>query len=407
MGDKPLIVDGDGHVMEPEDLWTERMDAKRWGDWIPHKVVEDEIYEIIYTGGEVRGGGRELQDQLAAAVGMTAKEFYDLLESLRMPGGYDPHARIADMDAESIDAAVLYPSQAMFFGPLDPIAALHDNEFVTDCIRAYNDWIAEYCSAYPTRLFGMAGVPLQDVDRAIAEAQRAIGELGLRGIFIRPSAYVIDEKGTELPLNHSVYDPFWAACQELGVPVGLHPGVHIDTPGACRKFGLVAESANMMITNTAVDETHGGSGLGQAVGNAADMIVTLGRITMGGVCERFPRLGFLLLESGGGWVPTQLERMDEQVKAFPLEKRWLSLLPSEYFKRQCWVSFEPEEWNLAACAEFLGADRVLWASDYPHPEYHPGIVKEVQEAVAPLSDADQRKVLGENAVAAYDLQLTK
>lgn len=406
MANERLVIDADGHVMEPEDLWTERMDHARWGDWIPRKVVEDEVYEIVYTGGVERGGGRELQDAMARAVGMTAREFFDLLQSLRVPGGHDPHARIADMDAEGIDAAVIYPSQAMFYGPCDPIEALHDIDFVHDCIRAYNDWIADYCFAYPKRLFAMAAVPLQDVDRAIAEAQRAVGELGLRGVFIRPSAYVIENDGQELPLNHSVYDPFWAACQELGVPVGFHPGVHVDTPGACRKFGLVADSPNMMVTNMAMDEIHGGSALGQAVGNAVDMIVTLGRITMGGVCERFPDLRFMILESGGGWVPTQLERMDEQVKAFPLEKRWLSLLPSEYVKRQCFVSFEPEEWNLAACAEWLGTDRVVWASDYPHPEYHPGIVKEVEEAIAPLADADQRKVLAGNAIAAYNLPLS-
>jgi len=405
MAETPLIVDGDGHVMEPDDLWTERMDAKRWGDWIPRKVVEDEIYEIVYTGGVERGGGRELQDQMAAAVGITPKEFFDLLQSLRVPGGNDPHARIVDMDAEGIDVAVLYPSQAMFFGPVDPIPALHDIEFVTDCIRAYNEWISEYCSAYPQRLFGMAGVPLQDVDRAIAEAQRAVGELGLKGVFVRPSAYVIQDDGTELPLNHSVYDPFWAACQELGVPVGFHPGVHVDTPGACRKFGLVMDSPNMMVTNMAMDEIHGGSGLGQAVGNAADMIVTLGRITMGGVCDRFPDLEFLLLEAGGGWVPTQLERMDEQVKAFPLEKRWLSMLPSEYFQRQCYAGFEAEEWNIAACADFLGSDRILWASDYPHPEFHPGVVKELREGIATLDVDDQRRILGGNAIEAYRLPL--
>ena len=72
MTDKVMIIDGDGHVMEPEDLWTSRMDAARWGDWIPHKVIEDEIYETVYTGGVVRGGGRELQDRMAAAVGMTS-----------------------------------------------------------------------------------------------------------------------------------------------------------------------------------------------------------------------------------------------------------------------------------------------------------------------------------------------
>lgn len=402
---EPLVVDADGHTMEPAELWTDRMDHDRWGDWIPRKVVEDEVYETVYTGGVVRGGGRELLDQMAAAVGMTAKEFFDLLQSLRVPGGYDPLARLVDMDADGIDAAVLYPSQALFFGPSDPIAALRDVDFVTDCLRAYNDWIAEYCAAAPTRLFGMAGVPLQDVDRAIAEAQRAVGDLGLQGVFIRPSAYLFDHDGRELPLNHPEYDPFWAACEELDAPVALHPGVHVDTPGACRKFRLVAVSENMMVTNMAMDELHGGSGLGQAVGNTVDMVVTLGRLLMGGVCERFPRLRFLFLEAGGGWIPTQLERMDEQVEAFPLERRWLSMLPSEYFRRQCWAGFEAEEWNLAACAEFLGPDRVLWASDYPHPEYHPGIVDELRERLAPLDTAARTRVLGANAIEAYGLPL--
>jgi predicted TIM-barrel fold metal-dependent hydrolase len=97
--------------------------------------------------------------------------------------------------------------------------------------------------------------------------------------------------------------------------------------------------------------------------------------------------------------------MDEQVEAFPLERRWLSLLPSEYFGRQCYAGFEAEEWNLAASAEFLGADRILWASDYPHPEFHPGVVKEVKEAVAGLSEPDQARILGGNAVEAYRLPL--
>ena len=135
------------------------------------------------------------------------------------------------------------------------------------------------------------------------------------------------------------------------------------------------------------------------------MIVTLGRLLMGGVCERFPAPAAAVPRGGRRLDPDPAERMDEQVKAFPLEKRWLELLPSEYFRRQCWAGFEPEEWNLAACAEWLGTDRVLWASDYPHPEYHPGVVKELREAIAGLGAADQRRLLGENAVAAYKLPL--
>jgi predicted TIM-barrel fold metal-dependent hydrolase len=397
------IVDGDGHVMEePNDIWTpERIDYDRWGDWVPHKEVVDEIYEITHVGGRVRGGGRELHDQMAAAVGMTPREFYDLLAGLRRPGGHEPKARLDDMDADGIDAVVLYPSLAMFFGPCDEIPALRDTAFVADCQRAYNDWLADFCAFEPTRLFGAAAAPLQDVARACVEAEHAIGS-GLRAVFVRPSAYV-----DELPLNHHVYDDFWSTCQELGAPVAFHPGVHVDTPGACRKFGLVAVSESATVTNMAMDEIHGGSALGQAVGNPVDMIVTMGRLLMGGVCERFPRLKLVFLESSGGWMPSLLERMDEQVQAFPLERRWLSLLPSEYFARQCYVSFEPEEWNLAATAEKLGTDRILWASDYPHPEYHAGVVDELRERIAPLAPFDRARILGTNAIECYGLEAVR
>jgi uncharacterized protein len=164
-------------------------------------------------------------------------------------------------------------------------------------------------------------------------------------------------------------------------------------------------SENATITNMAMDEIHGGSALGQAVGNTVDMIVTMGRLLMGGVCERFPRLKLVFLESSGGWVPSVLERMDEQVQAFPLEKRWLTRLPSEYFARQCYVSFEPEEWNFATAAERLGVDRILWASDYPHPEYHPGVVDELREHIAPLDDTARARVLAGNAIDCYGLDV--
>jgi predicted TIM-barrel fold metal-dependent hydrolase len=231
--DGMLMVDGDGHVFEPEDVWTDRMDAAKWGDWIPRKVLEDDVYETIYVGGEIRGGGRELTDEMAAAVGMTAAEFYDLTAPLRVPGGAEPDARIEALDVDHVDAAVLYPSMALFFGPSDPIPALHDLDFVTDCIRAYNEWIADFCAAHPKRLFGVAGAPLQDVDRAVAETRRACGELGLRGV--RATVGDVDELRSTTGVR-----PVLGRGQELGVPIAFHPGVHIDTP-ACASL-LVMES---------------------------------------------------------------------------------------------------------------------------------------------------------------------
>src|SRR5438105_10387760 len=132
------IVDGDGHIMEePNDIWTpERIDYDRWGDWVPRKDVVDEIYDTVHVGGFVRGGGRELHDQMAAAVGMTPREFYDLLEGLRRPGGHEPQARLADLEVDGIDAVVLYPSLAMFFGPCDEHAALAGRGVGADRQRA-------------------------------------------------------------------------------------------------------------------------------------------------------------------------------------------------------------------------------------------------------------------------------
>src|SRR2546427_1846628 len=159
-GNDVLVVGGDGHTMEPDDLWTARMDRERWGDWVPRKVVEDQWYETNWVGGEIRGGGRELTDELCQTFGITPEEFWHMTESLKLPGGYDPDARVADMDRDGLDVAVLYPSMSLFFGPIGGLKALDDAEVVLACQQAYNDWVAEDCGAPPHRLFGLAAGPL-------------------------------------------------------------------------------------------------------------------------------------------------------------------------------------------------------------------------------------------------------
>jgi uncharacterized protein len=395
------VIDGDGHVMEPLDLWSTRMDEVKWGDWVPHF---DPASGKSYIGGEVRNGGhdalRRASELSGVAIEKIAANCTQVNTRLRRKGSSDPRARLVDMDAAGIDASVLYPGGAMFFGPADPIEALHNAEFVRDCQRAYNDWLAEFCSEDRARLFGIGLVPLQDIGMAVTEAERAV-ELGLSGVILRPSAYV-----DELPLSHTVYDPFWEVCQELGIPVAFHPGVHVDTPGACRKYGLVVDDPDITVVNNTVSTIYGGSGFGQAIGNAADMIVTVGRLIMGGVCERYPSLRCIFLESGGGWMPTILERMDEQVEEFPLEGVNLSMPPSDYFRRQCYVCFDAEEWNLAASAKWLGADRILWSSDYPYPEYSDHVLEALQVALEPLDLVERQQILSHNEVAAYALPIT-
>ena len=184
------VVDGDGHIMEePNDIWTsERIDHDRWGDWVPHKVVEDEIYETTYVGGvgarrrtrAPRPDGRRGRHDAPASSTTCSK-------GCAGPGGHEPAARLADMDADGIDAVVLYPSLAMFFGPCDEIAALHDAEFVADCQRAYNDWLADFCAydpaplvrrrgrAAPGRRARVRGSRARGRDRAARRVRAAVG----------------------------------------------------------------------------------------------------------------------------------------------------------------------------------------------------------------------------------------
>jgi predicted TIM-barrel fold metal-dependent hydrolase len=396
-----VLIDADGHVMEPADVWVDRMDAARWGDLIPRYGAEDtDGKDSWYIGGVRRAAGSAI---FGCSAGFDAEEL--LARNWKYTeghaGAWDPTARLRTLDEEGIDATVLYPSLTLTLGPLDPIEAVRNPAFVLDCHRAYNEWIAEFCATDRRRLYAAAAVPLQDVGLAVAEARRAVGVLGLSAVFIRSAAYV-----DELPFSHRVYDPFWATCQELGVPVALHPATHTDLPNAARKFNLIRQSPDMADVNKVADEVTGGTALSIAVGAPVDAIISLGRLLMGGVCERFPDLKILVLESGGGWAASLLERMDEEIEANPQEARWLTMRPSEYFRRQCWISFEPNDPTLPRVADLIGEDRILWASDFPHSDaVYPGSVKALEDTIASLRDDVKHGIRGANAVAAYGLEL--
>lgn len=394
-----MLIDADGHVMEPHDLWVDRMDSRKWGDLIPHYIAEDfDGKDSWYVGGVRRAAGSAI---FGCAAGFDPEAL--LARSWKYTeghaGAWDPKARLATMDDEGIDATVLYPSLALTFGPLDPIEAVRNPLFVADLHRAYNDWIAEFCAADPQRLHAAAVVPLQDIDLAVAEARRAVGELGLDAIMIRSASYV-----DGLPFSHRAYDPFWATVQELGVPVGFHPATHTDLWNAARLFNLIRVSADMAVANKVSDDVMGGTAMSIAIGAPVDAIVTLGRLVMGGVLERFPELRVLILESGGGWAASILERMDEELDANPQEARWLTLKPSEYFRRQCWISFEPNDPTLPRLADLIGLDRIMWASDFPHSDaVYPGTIKALDDTIAPLAPAARAGIRGANAAAAYKL----
>jgi predicted TIM-barrel fold metal-dependent hydrolase len=365
-------IDADGHVIEPADLWQrelppslrERGFAVRWNP--------DTCQEEVHLDGKV------LLPFGIVGVGLAGRPFDDIGKGVRYselhPGGSDPRQRLRDLDAERIDTAVLYPSIGLF------LEAVEAPALAEACCRVYNDWLADYCRTDPERLIGIAGVPMQDVDAAVREMRRAVSELGMKGVFIRPNPC----KGRSL--HNPYFDPFWAACAEAGVPVGLHPSGAGDLPGTMQ--GLPIDAPIM----------------GHPSIFFIDDYIGFSQLVCGGVLERHPKLTVVVLEAGGGWLGHWFDRFDHFAHVYGWMAPELTLKPSEYFKRQCFISFDPDESTLPLLAPVIGEDRIVWASDYPHLDAtFPGVVDELEEHLEKLAPAARDKVRGGNAARLYGL----
>jgi uncharacterized protein len=353
------VIDSDGHVQEqltlPPDLMAEVMQRIGTDLSVMMAAAADDPFPMESSGPPT-------------------------LQTIA--GGWDPLARLVDMDADGIDIAVLYPTTPGL-------------SFVPDAARwgvvcsAYNDWLEQYCAAAPTRLFGVGIVPLQDPRAAVQEMERSL-ERGFKAVMIRPAPYIENKK-----LHDPVYDPFWEAAQSANCPIGVHPFSFPDMPNVVQLLGLD-------------DDTFGNPSKGlmlrQGLGNALDIMVAMGWFVGGGICERFPNLKVAFLEGSGGWAAPMLERFDHHLEVFG--SRYQTTPPSEIFKRQCYISFDPDEEALpyTANSKYVGADRIIWASDYPHPDAKiPGVVKELNEAIETLTEEQQRVIRGGSAADLYNL----
>jgi predicted TIM-barrel fold metal-dependent hydrolase len=367
-----LVIDADGHVFEPDAVWDEYLDPE-FRQGMPAALLQSH-----FEGSERAGIPDEPAGQAALAIG---DETWDDASRTKIltSGGFDPVRRLADMDDEGIDVAVLYPTKMLFWTA--------DVGLYSAACRAYNNWLRDYCAADPERLHGVAVVPLQDSGAAIAEARRCVEDLGCKAVMIRPCPYVGTKK-----LYDPVYDPFWRALVELDVPLAVHPLPFPDMPGVVH--GLRFDEG----MTTGAD----GLTLRQGLGNALDMMVALGWFVAGGICERFPDLQVAILEGSGGWILTMLERLDHHFEIFGSE--YQRTRPSELFARQCMISFDPDEVALPFTVEHIGAHKILWASDYPHPDAKfPGVVDELFEAIAPLAQRDRELIVGQTAADFYHL----
>ncbi|MBF4999663.1 amidohydrolase [Nocardia sp. BSTN01] len=378
------IIDCDTHIIEPYDLWTSRVSPK-YRDQVPRVRWDESKQQDVWYMPD--------RPLMAAAAGaaMAGWRQYPPNRPPRMadadPATYDVAERLKRMDDYGIWAQVLYPNIAGFGGGL--YATMPDANLRLEATRAYNDWLVEYTGVAPERFVMNCSVPFWDVPEAVEEIRRCHA-LGHRGILFSSHP----NKFGQPYIADIHWDPIWEVCAELEMPVNFHIG-----GSGVEDFGVNYEG-NGASVNYAISSSL------MFMSNANALVDTI----FSGICDRYPTLKFVSVESGVGWVPFQLEAMDWQWQATGLHEQLPKrLLPSEYFKRQFYTTFWFERGTLASSIEQLGADRILFETDFPHPtSMSPGPASPairpdtyIHEAMGFLPADVRRKILHDNAAELY------
>lgn len=373
------VVSADDHIdltWLPKDLWQRRV-PREYRDRAP-KVVDAGEGPQWVCGDErwdLWGGRRGT----AGAQGgrRTALERGGVLE----PGVLRPTTtalRLADMDRDGIDATVMY-------GPIVPLL-IENPDLRRVCYRAYNDWLAEFCATAPDRLVGAGLIPINDPKTA-ADEVRHLASLGLRtGMLLAARV--------ELPLWDEAWEPLWEAGAETGLPIGFHLGGGLRTvvftgpkAGSAGNMGVRVSCSTIQL-----DESLAG-------------------VIFSGALDRHPNLKIVLAETGIGWLPYLIERMDHEYEKFlDAEEYWrthgglqLTMPPSAYFRRQVWATFQTDHVGMLLL-DVLGADRVMWASDYPHADSTwPESRKAIEEHFKDTPQETRRRIVCDNARELYGL----
>lgn len=373
----PAIIDGDGHLYEETNLWVERIDRK-YKDAAPRLVADGDAAYLMMEGSFFPNkSGPNVGKPLGLRDHKWRGRVHDHLSDDPDVRGQSPELRLEDMTEMGVDVAVLYPTLGLHVA-----AGTDDPDYGLACARAYNDWLYDYCQADPRRLFGIAMLPMQDVTNAARELDRAVTKLGFRGAFIRPSPIA------GRALDNPYFDPLWAEAEGLDVPVNTH-----EVTGC----GTVPSAGADQFDNFFF--THSTS-------HSMQTMVAFAQIVAGGVMSRHPRLKVAFLESGVGWLPFWLDRLDEHYEMHPEWVPWLEKAPSAHFREQGFIGAEAEEEMLAYAIERCGSDRILFASDYPHWDASPdpvgGFLAKWEDR---LSVDDQANVMCHTAERLYKIDL--
>ncbi|MSQ61515.1 MAG: amidohydrolase [Dehalococcoidia bacterium] len=331
------IVDADAHVNEPPDLWQKRVPAKL-RERAP-KVIQFE------RGGDAWSfdGGKSIRPVgLTATAGLSYLQFKSFgisYETMR-PGSFDPKARIQDLDLDGIYCQLIYPSVTLAGAK----TYSDDPELQVACVRAYNEWLAEFCSYNPDRMYGLGIIPTVGVEAAVKELERCI-DLGMRGAIISRFP-----NGGFDPSEEDA--PFWDLCQSADFPVHIHIGSFFRDEGM--SGGVPLTGRRFM----------GAAGSTKSGGMTFPVVED---IIFSGILDDFPALKVVLVEANIGWIPTLLEQTDDMFLRY---RFWtggadMKMLPSEYFYRNMYSTFMIDTVGMALRYR-CGIGHAMWSTDYPH-----------------------------------------
>ncbi|CAB4830716.1 MAG: amidohydrolase family protein [Actinobacteria bacterium] len=370
------LISSDSHIVEPPDLWVGR--GTELGERMP-RVVSEPDGEWWYVDG------RKTMSFLGTQTGdRFEKDSAELQTSATFdqvrPAAYDPASYIAENELDGVWGSVIYPSQGLV------LFSVPVSDVVTAAMCGYNDWLADFCSHDTARLKGVAMVNLDDIDAAVHELERA-RSIGLCGalITVLPPSWA--------PFRSNDYDRFWAAAQELAMPLSLHVGTErADVRAGHGSFTLDVKNVPPAFF----------------VNKDYQIRQTLADLIFSGVFERFPRLRMGTVEHELSWIPFFLDQLDyTYTQRPPRGPEWIrytdpDVLPSHFFRTNVFASFQEDNVALRV-RDYIGIDTLMWGSDYPHTEStFPKSREILGRILADVPAAEVRRIISRNCAELYD-----
>ena len=371
MRDGFKIFDADAHVVEPQNLWERFLD-KRYQSRVswqqPFEGMDrfrPATVDGRYTQSHKTLYGRQ-QEAVRWTTDVMIEKYGDVVNR-----GFDGASVAESLKVEGVDLAVLYgPGYDMWLDGIDP-------DLQAGMARAYNRWSEEMRETSGGVILAAGPVPLNDITRAVEEVHYAYENLGTRCFWARPNPF------NQRTLGDRYYDPLWEVLQDLDVSFATHEFMGLaGTSAGCERFSSFVEWHSCV--------------------HQMEAQMAMLAMIVNGVYERFPRLRVAYMEAGSAWLPSWLHRIKEHVElAGWLETPECTKEPIEYFKQTCWVATECDEELVYHVIDEMGDDRILFETDYPHPDSKFPNAVTTFLGQKRLSDESKRKILWDNAMNFY------